>query len=455
MMRRWVILVGIVALAELVVGVGAFASFLATGSGEATASTRSDWLAPTTSVAIGISSGRTTGSISQGGTYYVFADATDDGGPASGVGSMSADLSSITTGASSVPMTAGSFLASGHTYAYRSAQLTASTPLAGGSVSFSVTSVDNASNSETQTASVTIDNSVPAPTLTSSPPASTSSTSASFGFSDTEGGVAFECALDGIGAFSSCASPQSYSDLSVAAHTFSVRARDDADNIATTTYDWTIVATGLDHLSVTAPTGATAGTGFSVTVTAKDAANATFTGYRGTVSFSSNDTQAVFPANYTFTVADNGAHTFTGVILKTVGATRTVAVADGPKTASSTVNVTAGAGTTLRLANCINNTTPVTCGNSFTIGTKSMTANVELYDAYGNAVSTATSITITLSNTTNFAVSGSPANVSGSGTPANRSSTFTVSNTSGSNGVTATVTLSATGYADLTFSVTK
>ena len=41
------------------------------------------------------------------------------------------------------------------------------------------------------------------------------------------------------------------------------------------------------------------------------------TGYTGTVHFSSSDTQAVLPANYTYTTTDAGAHTFTGILKKT------------------------------------------------------------------------------------------------------------------------------------------
>ena len=56
-----------------------------------------------------------------------------------------------------------------------------------------------------------------------------------------------------------------------------------------------------------------------MTVTALDAYGNMATGYRGTVHFTSSDGQAVLPANYTFTAADAGVHTFTGVTLKTAG----------------------------------------------------------------------------------------------------------------------------------------
>ncbi len=77
---------------------------------------------------------------------------------------------------------------------------------------------------------------------------------------------------------------------------------------------------------VTAPANATAGTPFSVTVTALDNSGIVAYGYQGTVHFTSSDGQAVLPADYTFTVADRGVHTFT-VTLRTTGA-QNVAVND-------------------------------------------------------------------------------------------------------------------------------
>jgi hypothetical protein len=71
-------------------------------------------------------------------------------------------------------------------------------------------------------------------------------------------------------------------------------------------------------LLLSAPLTATAGTSFSVTVTALDSFNNPAAGYRGTVHFTSSDVNAVLPADYLFTGADAGAHTF-AVTLKTAG----------------------------------------------------------------------------------------------------------------------------------------
>jgi hypothetical protein len=62
----------------------------------------------------------------------------------------------------------------------------------------------------------------------------------------------------------------------------------------------------------------THGTAGTITVTAHDAYGNVATGYRGTVTFTSTDSHAVLPANYTFTAANAGTHTFS-VTLKTAG----------------------------------------------------------------------------------------------------------------------------------------
>jgi hypothetical protein len=79
-------------------------------------------------------------------------------------------------------------------------------------------------------------------------------------------------------------------------------------------------------LIVTASSTATSGTAFNFTVTAQDAFNNTATGYGGTVEFSSSDAQATLPANYTFTSADAGTHTFS-ITMKT-GGSQSVTVTD-------------------------------------------------------------------------------------------------------------------------------
>jgi hypothetical protein len=67
------------------------------------------------------------------------------------------------------------------------------------------------------------------------------------------------------------------------------------------------------------PTATTAGVAHAFTVTMLDAFGNVVTGYTGTVAFSSSDPIASLPANYTFTAADAGVHTFTAT-LKQAGA---------------------------------------------------------------------------------------------------------------------------------------
>ncbi len=64
---------------------------------------------------------------------------------------------------------------------------------------------------------------------------------------------------------------------------------------------------------LSAPAKVTAGTPFDVTVTAVDPFGQSAIGYTGTVTFSTSDPDPdiVLPADYTFTLADGGVHTFT------------------------------------------------------------------------------------------------------------------------------------------------
>lgn len=89
------------------------------------------------------------------------------------------------------------------------------------------------------------------------------------------------------------------------------------------------------HFSVSAPATATVGSGFTVTVTAQDAANATATGYAGTVHITSSDGTATLPADATLV---NGVGTFS-VTLNTTGS-KTVTATD---TVTAAITGTSGA----------------------------------------------------------------------------------------------------------------
>jgi len=77
-------------------------------------------------------------------------------------------------------------------------------------------------------------------------------------------------------------------------------------------------ASGPSLVVASFPSPTTAGVSYTFTVTALNADGTVNTGYTGTVHFTSGDPQAVLPADYTFTAADQGAHTFTAT-LKTAG----------------------------------------------------------------------------------------------------------------------------------------
>ena len=119
-----------------------------------------DTVAPSVaSTVIAKTPGYLSGSIKQGGSYYVYANVTETG---SGVATETADASAITTGASAASLTASSYSAGGTAYGYRSASLTAKTPLAAGTQTYSITSTDVAGNTRTQTGfTVTVDNTAP------------------------------------------------------------------------------------------------------------------------------------------------------------------------------------------------------------------------------------------------------------------------------------------------------
>jgi hypothetical protein len=121
---------------------------------------RIDTAAPVVSGAvIQKSAGGLPGLITQGGTYYVYADVTD---VTSGVATVTADVSTVTAGSTAVAMTSGSWTVAGVSYNYRSALQTADNPLASGVKAFSISATDAFGNSGTTGGfSVTIDSTRP------------------------------------------------------------------------------------------------------------------------------------------------------------------------------------------------------------------------------------------------------------------------------------------------------
>jgi hypothetical protein len=108
--------------------------------------------------------------------------------------------------------------------------------------------------------------------------------------------------------------PAVYVGLFASAHTNAA--------LSTSTYDHVSILPAVlqtSHLDVSAvPTAINPGQAVTVTVKALDPFNNLVTGYTGTVHFTSSDPQAMLPADYTFTAADHGVHSFT-VLLGTLG----------------------------------------------------------------------------------------------------------------------------------------
>ena len=154
------IALSLVALAACVLAVGfSAASFTDSKQNPQTISAVSDFLAPSASAStIGKSQGGLDGTIRPGGTYYVYASVADSGNPASGIASVKADVSAITSGQTAVSLSAtgGPFAVDGVSYNYRSAQLTASSSLSAGAKTYKLTLADAAGNTEVQEFSVSV-----------------------------------------------------------------------------------------------------------------------------------------------------------------------------------------------------------------------------------------------------------------------------------------------------------
>ncbi len=129
-----------------------------------------------------------------------------------------------------------------------------------------------------------------------------------------------------------------FTNLDQGVHTFTVileKAGTQSITITdTTTSSITGSETGITVQSAAAaqfvlsgPAKVTKGVAFSLVLTVEDAYGNVVTGYTGTVHFTSSDSTATLPANYTFTAANAGVHTFAGVELKKSG-TKTITVTD-------------------------------------------------------------------------------------------------------------------------------
>ena len=94
-----------------------------------------------------------------------------------------------------------------------------------------------------------------------------------------------------------------------------ITATDMANASLTGTSNAITVSAPATHFAVSAPLSEMAGMAFSFTVTALDASNSTAAGYTGTVHFTSSDSHALLPLDYTFTAADKGTHVFNATLM--------------------------------------------------------------------------------------------------------------------------------------------
>ncbi|HJQ42105.1 MAG TPA: Ig-like domain-containing protein, partial [Jatrophihabitantaceae bacterium] len=149
----------------------------------------------------------TPGFITQGTLYYVYANASDAG---SGIASVTANVSTVTTGQTAVPLVAGSYTVGGVTYGYRSAALTANAALSQGNKAYNATATDRVGQSVTSSnTNVVVDNTAPTGSMTapangSVVPASATVTSNS---ADTSGvySVEFQFSVAGAGVWTTIA----------------------------------------------------------------------------------------------------------------------------------------------------------------------------------------------------------------------------------------------------------
>ncbi len=154
--RRLAVLVCVIVLTGTT-GV-AYAAFVTTATNPTdTFGTVADFVAPTVnrSTAATTAGGGLSQHVTPGKSYYVYADVTDTGNPASGAATVTTDASTLTTGQTAAAMTAGAYSFAGVNYNYRTALLTANNNATLSACSYlpTLTATDVAGNVATTNAS--------------------------------------------------------------------------------------------------------------------------------------------------------------------------------------------------------------------------------------------------------------------------------------------------------------
>jgi hypothetical protein len=227
----------------------------------------------------------------------------------------------------------------------------------------------------------------------------------------------------------------------VGSDSFTYQANDGYLNSNTATVTITINPVPASKLQVSGfPASVTAGVAGTFMVTAVDSNGNVVTGYTGTVHFTSSDGQAVLPADYTFTAADAGVHTFTAT-LKTAGSQALVATdtVTAAMTGSQTTTVNPAASAVLNVS------APSSAASGVGFG-----VTVTLRDAYGNV---ATGYTGTVHFTSSDGQAALPADYGFTSTDAGSHTFAVVLKTNGTQTVTVADTVTGALQASATVSV--
>jgi uncharacterized delta-60 repeat protein len=229
---------------------------------------------------------------------------------------------------------------------------------------------------------------------------------------------------------SSDAGTQSFNVTLETAGPQSITATDTAVAGITGTEDIAVSAAAASTLVLNGyPSSVVAGSAQSFAVTAFDAYNNIATGYTGTVDFTSSDSQAALPANYTFTANDAGSHSFSAT-LKTAG-TQSLTATDTNSSilTTSQTNIGVGAAAAASLA--------VSGFPSATTAGVAQTLTVTLRDLYGNI---ATGYTGTVHFSSSDPQAAPPANYTFTANDAGSHSFSATLKTAGAQSLTATDT---------------
>ena len=148
--RRAAALVAALILASFAAGLGVRASLARLTDQESAASTITsasawDTVPPTINAAV-VSKQILyyPGFLKNAAAYFIYANITDGGTPASGVASATADTTSFDTNQAATALVAGSYTVGGESYNYRSGSKTANGGLAEGPYAFTITATDGA-----------------------------------------------------------------------------------------------------------------------------------------------------------------------------------------------------------------------------------------------------------------------------------------------------------------------